>query len=293
MPSGVHLKALEVYETIFRTIDKRHLQRDIILYTNGLFPLLAVAALPVKPVLITLYETYFLTLDDGLYPILTGFLIGLFAALEEGADYSPRVTLLLDSLANRLDQSYFYTCVWSAVHFVASVRHSAVSFVLNHVDKHNSLAEQAHLIGSSSETMVSAVCICLHDNEQPLVQRCTLDFLLVYSPVHKQQLAEVEVQQWIAAMLHLLLKRDASLNRRVFAWFLGTELLPKTDNHEQQTSSDSDTYFLVHTRERLIQCIRSALQTVARSQGAMEQCVGFLVRHVDIDEIDSSAAHSW
>jgi hypothetical protein len=154
LPSGVHLKTLEVYETIFRIVDKRHLQRDIILYSYGLFSLLPVAALPVKPVLLTLYETYFLPLGEALHPILTGFLIGLFSALEEGADYYHRVISFLDNLANRIDEFYFYNCIWSAIHLVASVRYSAINFILNHFDKRKNMEDQIYLIGSSIDTMV-------------------------------------------------------------------------------------------------------------------------------------------
>ncbi len=107
-----------------------------------------------KPVLLTLYELYFLPLDEALNPVLTGFLIGLFSALEEGADYYNRVILLLDNLSNRIDEFYFYTCVWSAIHSVASVRHSAIIFVLNHFDKKKNIEDQFHLIGLSIETMV-------------------------------------------------------------------------------------------------------------------------------------------
>jgi hypothetical protein len=157
LPGGVHLKTLEVYETIFRMIDKRHLQRDIILYSYGLFPLLPIAALPVKPVLLTLYELYFVPLDEALNPILTGFLMGLFSALEEGADYYNRVITILDNLANRIDEFYFYTCIWSAIHLVASVRYPAIIFILNHFDRTKNIEDQFHLIGLSTETMVMKI----------------------------------------------------------------------------------------------------------------------------------------
>ena len=150
----MHLKALEVYETIFRVIDKRQLQRDLVLYSYGLFPLLSVAALPVKPVLITLYETYFLPLGQALQPILTGFLIGLFASLEEGVDHYNRVIILLENVASQIDQSFFYTCIWSAMQLAASARHSAILFIRSHFDRETPAEEQTFLVGSSVDTMV-------------------------------------------------------------------------------------------------------------------------------------------
>jgi hypothetical protein len=135
-------------------LDKRSLQRDIILYSYGLFPLFPLAALSVKPVLLTLFEKYFLPLGEALNPILTGFLIGLFSALEEGAEYYNRVIKLLDDLADRFDEFYFYTCIWSAIHLVASVRYPAITFILNHFDKRKNMKDQMDLIGLSIETMV-------------------------------------------------------------------------------------------------------------------------------------------
>ncbi|CAM4958947.1 unnamed protein product [Rotaria socialis] len=279
LPSGVHLKTLEVYETIFRMIGKRNLQRDIIIYSCGLFPLLPAAALPVKPVLLTLYETYFLPLDEALNPILTGFLLGLFPALEEGADYYDRIYALLDNLSNRIDKFYFYTCIWSATNLVAAARHSALTFILNHFDKRKTMEDQLYLMGSSVETMVSAVCICLQDREQSLVQRSILDFLLVCLPMHNKQLTKIDLMKIITVALHVLLKRDMSLNRRIYVWFLGTEQSPLDNTTQQQnineihssTTSlavtndpfDSSSYFIQYTKENLIQSLLHALETIS------------------------------
>ena len=150
----MHLKALEVYETIFHVIDQRQFQRDLLLYAYPLFPLLSVAALPVKPVLLTLYETYFLPLSPALQPVLPGFLIGLFSSLDEGVDHYTRVILLLDNLARRIDRLYFYTCIWSAMQLAASARHSAILFLLSHFDRTKPSEEQKFLMGSSVQTMV-------------------------------------------------------------------------------------------------------------------------------------------
>ncbi|CAF0867652.1 unnamed protein product [Adineta ricciae] len=282
LPSGVHLKTLEVYETIFRMIGKRNLQRDIILYSCGLFPLLPAAALPVKPVLLNLYETYILPLDEALNPILTGFFLGLFPALEEGADYHDRIYALLDNLSNRIDKFYYYTCIWSAIHLVASARHSALTFILNHFDKRKSMEDQLYLMGSSVETMVSAVCTCLQDRDQPLVQRSILDFLLVCLPMHNKQLTKIDMMKIITVTLQIVLKRDMSLNRRIYAWFLGTEQSPAdstSKQHQQQQNNDihasstslavtndpfdSSSYFIQYTQELLIQSILHALEIIS------------------------------
>ncbi|XP_004363416.1 hypothetical protein CAOG_03688 [Capsaspora owczarzaki ATCC 30864] len=58
LPSGVHAKAIEVYDLAFFNMGPIVLARDLVLYSAGLFPLLALAASPVKPLLLQLYEKH-------------------------------------------------------------------------------------------------------------------------------------------------------------------------------------------------------------------------------------------
>lgn len=60
------------------------------LHSSGLFPLLSNAAMSVKPVLLGLYETYYLPLGKTLKPGLQGLLTGVLPGLEEGSEYYDR-----------------------------------------------------------------------------------------------------------------------------------------------------------------------------------------------------------
>lgn len=134
LPSGVHLKTLEIYQTIFQVIGKEQLERDLIFYSYGLFPLLSVAALPVKPVLLDLYETYFLRIGRALEPVLIGFLIGLFSSLEEGVDFYDRIVNLVESLIHQVSAKIFYNCLWSSMEDSSSIRYAAMNFIRNHLN---------------------------------------------------------------------------------------------------------------------------------------------------------------
>ena len=90
LPSGVHLKALETYDLIFKTIGPKLLCQDMFIYSAGIFPLLSYAAMPVKPVLLNLYEEHYLPLGEHLKPSLTGLLQGILPGLEEGSDQNER-----------------------------------------------------------------------------------------------------------------------------------------------------------------------------------------------------------
>lgn len=61
-------------------------------FSSGLFPLLGHAAMAVKPVLLTLYERYYLPLQRALLPSLQAFITGLLPGLEEGLEVYDRYT---------------------------------------------------------------------------------------------------------------------------------------------------------------------------------------------------------
>jgi hypothetical protein len=91
-----------------------------------------------------------------------------------------------------------------------------------------------------------------------------LDFLLVYSPMHSQQFSFVDMKRIINCVLRLLLKRDMSLNRRIYDWLFAsehTDSKQSNDNHLDNATS----YFQVYTREILIETIEDALKTITCS----------------------------
>ena len=90
LPSGVHLKALETYDLIFKRIGTKGLAQDLFIYSAGILPLLGNAAMPVKPVLLGIYESYFLGLGKALLPGLPGVVLGLLPGIEEGSEYTER-----------------------------------------------------------------------------------------------------------------------------------------------------------------------------------------------------------
>lgn len=97
--------------------------------------------------------------------------------------------------------------------------------------------------------------------------------------MHNKQLTKIDMMKIITVALHVLLKRDMSLNRRIYAWFLGTEQSPLDSTNQHQnineihssTTSlavtndpfDSSSYFIQYTKENLIQSILHALETIS------------------------------
>jgi len=222
LPSGVHLKALETYDLIFKCIGTERLIQELSIYSNGLFPLLSHAAINVKPSLLEIYESHFVPLGLRLRPALDGFLIAVLPGLEEGSDHHDRTDKLLVSVCEGVDQEFFYGSLWRCILYNPSVRLPATSFIVLHFNKKRSLEDQLHIMGTCLQTLITGICAALLDSNV-LVQRAILDLLLCCFPMHNNQIVRSDMINITTAALTVLLRRDVSLNRRLCSWLFGLE----------------------------------------------------------------------
>ncbi|XP_052898849.1 protein dopey-1 homolog isoform X3 [Anopheles moucheti] len=273
LPSGVHLKALESYDVIFSNIGVERLASELFIYSAGLFPLLGYSAMNVRPALLSIYEKYFVPLGEKLRPALSGFLSGVFPGLEAGQDHFERTNQLLDKVCTAVQLECFYTCLWECIVTNASVRLPAITYVLEHYDKKVPCAAQRELMGSSVELMVNGLCSCLND-AVILVQRNTLEFLLLAFPMHDPLLSEMYTTRLVKTALNTILRRDMSLNRRLYSWLLGADT--SMGKHMQSTAAvgtvastssanasepyDPNTYFERYAKKRLIAAFKMILK---------------------------------
>ncbi|XP_054981445.1 protein dopey-2 isoform X1 [Sorex araneus] len=246
LPSGVHLKALETYEIVFKIVGTRWLAKDLFLYSCGLFPLLAHAAMSVRPVLLGLYERYFLPLQKLLLPGLQAFIVGLLPGLEEGSDIYDRTDALLLRLSLVVGREVFYAALWGSVLASPSIRLPASLFVVGHISRDTPGKEQKYMLGTDYQLTVKALCASLLD-ANVLVQRNNLEIVLFFFPFYTCLDAEeraipllrADIVRILAAATQTLLRRDMSLNRRLYAWLLGSDIKGNTIAPE---SGDSDSY---------------------------------------------------
>lgn len=263
LPSGVHLKALETYDIIFKCMGTNRLSHELFIYSAGLFPLLGHAAMNVRPSLLTVYETHFVPLGERLRPGLSGFLSGVLLGLEEGSDHFDRTNSLLEKVCDGVGAEHFYACLWDCLALNSGIRLPAISFVLAHFNKKLPIEDQLYIMGTNVDIMVAALSAGVQDSSV-LVQRSALDLLLVGFPAHNHQLGYKDMVTLLTAALVTILRRDMSLNRRLFAWLLGTEvnmsILKK--KVEPALAQASATYFDVYSKEKLIEAIKLTLKAV-------------------------------
>jgi len=276
LPSGVHQKALETYDIIFKCMGTNRLAAELFIYSAGLFPLLANAALNVRSALLTVYETHFVPLGSRLTPGLNGFLSGVLPGLEEGSDHYTRTNNLLEAVVEAVTPPVFYSGLWECVATNATIRLPALTFVLAHIVRGgrgqlNGMDEQLFLLGSDIEVMCRALCLALRDSSA-LVQRSALDLLLQGFPVHQPQFVMGDMVGLVTSMLATLLRRDMSLNRRLFNWLLGSEinpdLLPST--HPIVKSDQNSGYFLTYSADLVVQAVVMVMEQAIPLPGSQK-----------------------
>lgn len=116
--------------------------------------------------------------------------------------------------------------------------------------------DQLYLIGLDVDVMIYALCENLQD-ENVLTQRATLDILIFCFPLSSLPVSRSDAQQVMSSAVNILLRRDMSLNRRLYSWLLGTDL----GKSRSSTSSESSVYFEKHAQEMLTSAISNAISS--------------------------------
>ena len=114
----------------------------------------------------------------------------------------------------------------------------------------------------------TAVCCSLTDS-WVLVQRSALELLLQGLPLHQPQFEHTDMVTLVASVLVTLLRRDMSLNRRLFTWLLGTEINPSLYPDCHPLASKEDCYFITYSSDLLIKALLH-LQEMADPVGSVD-----------------------
>ncbi|XP_036870668.2 protein DOP1B isoform X2 [Manis javanica] len=270
LPTGVHLKALETYEIIFKIVGTKWLAKDLFLYSCGLFPLLANAAMSVRPVLLGLYEKYFLPLQKLLLPSLQAFIMGLLPGLEEGSEIYDRTDALLLRLSLVVGKEVFYAALWGSVLVSPSIRLPASLFVVGHISRDSPGREQKYMLGTDYQLTVKSLCTSLLDSNV-LVQRNNLEIVLFFFPFYTCldsneraiPLLRSDIVHILSAATQTLLRRDMSLNRRLYAWLLGSDIKGNAIVLESEISSSYEDqclyFFEKYSKDLLVESLTEIL----------------------------------
>ncbi|CAK7264798.1 hypothetical protein SEPCBS57363_001263 [Sporothrix epigloea] len=277
LPSGVHQKALEVYNTVFSIIGTDGLSRDLPLYLPGLAPTLSFASLSARAHFFDLLERHFFDLDPrSLRPALKSLILALLPALEdETADDFDRTLKLLNrfkAVIRPLDSEelsphhatgddFFWQCFFLATITSNSRRPGALAYLTRYLPKlalpaantsgtseEDTLGVQAELVTKLSEIITSPepglLVRCFAAglaDEQLLIQRGFLDLLVTHLPLHSTVLQSraksADLELLMRAACGVVTRREISLNRRLMVWLLGPTPIASDIDSSLETSS--------------------------------------------------------
>lgn len=295
LPSGVHQRALEVYTYIFSTFGIAHVSEHLTEYLPGLATVLSFASLSVRPGLYELYEDYILKLGSRtLRPTLRSLVLSLLPALEDetSEDFERAVTILakLESIFRPTqdedsatgDSGYFWQCVFLATITSPTRRQGALNFLVrrlprfqavpspspNTYSQGNDLSRDAEAALNPEPGLLIRCFTCGLSDTHMLLQRGFLDLLVTHlplnSPVLQRRVSQEEFDLLTNAASAVVLRRDMSLNRRLWSWLLGPE--PKDDGAAPSAARRGSTlgdenqqhqYFVRFGLKSLERCIQA------------------------------------
>jgi hypothetical protein len=307
LPSGVHQKALEVYAYIFATFGRQFVSDHLHAFLPGLSGVLSFASLSTRPGLYDLLETYIVQLDAvDLRPMMKSLVLSILPALEDetSEDFERAMSIMtklettLSSHGNDSDQSqesagYFWQCIFLAVVTSPSRRQGALNYftrrlpnfgIPKELQKENAISGTG--LSSSAEAALTPESgllirsfVCGLSDPQPLIQRGFLDLLVatlpLSSPVLQERVSEADFDRLTTAAVSVLLRRDMSLNRRVWSWLLGPEpkdtsnAMSSTDGRSASAASQGDDS-------------RQFRHFTKFGQASVERCLMAMLEHQDI-----------
>ncbi|KAJ3545543.1 hypothetical protein NM688_g5613 [Phlebia brevispora] len=232
LPTGVHQRALDVYAHILAVLGSEGLQKDLALWSSGLFPFFEYAATSVKPTLLNLFDTHYLPLQAGLRPIMKSFILALLPGLEEETgEFFDSVLGLLDKLSGTVSPSFFLQNIWLIMLTSPSARGTSLNYLSRRLPRLKPDEDITIFVGRDVGLMIRAISAALEDDDS-LVRRSALDILLQSLPVDSiavKHAPEDDRTILMRAATSVVLRRDLALNRRLYSWLLGTD-----ENSQQQ-----------------------------------------------------------
>ncbi|KAM0717584.1 hypothetical protein Q7P37_007436 [Cladosporium fusiforme] len=310
LPSGVHQKALEVYAYIFATFGREYVSEHLHDFMPGLSGVLSFASLSTRPGLYDLLQNYIVRLDPNvLRPILKSLVLSILPALEDETSEDFEQALSILSKLERVFSShqdeghqpsesggYFWQCLFLATITSPSRRQGALNYLSRHLPNFGGIKSSQPSNGDhttrlspiaeaalmpESGLLIRAFACGLSD-AQPLILRGFLDLLVTHLPlsslVLQERVSQSDFDRLTTAALNVLLRRDMSLNRRVWSWLLGPEpkekpsVSPATERNEAFQSDDSQQFH--HFRKF--------------GQATVERCLKGMLEHNDVRPIEKA-----
>lgn len=247
LPYGVHQKALKIYDFLFSSLDNNALNRDISIWVPGFLPVLSYCSIQVKSQVILTYrylitKLWKTTLKNLTRPMLLSLLPGID---DENSEFFGHVFDLLDLLKEKIeDDAYYWQSMNLCVISNPERRLGALSWynkrlpLLQAIKNNNGELrfsdEASACLAPEPGLLVSAFASALKTltdsstSSDIVVIRGFFDLLLTHLPLSSEVLtSKVSIKDKQVLLLscsRVTLRKDMSLNRRLWNWLLGPEV---------------------------------------------------------------------
>lgn len=249
LPAGVHQKCLEVYDLIFSLQGQDGLSRDLAIWLPGVSQTLTFASLTTRPLFLSLYDEHILKLSSQtIRPALRAIILSLLPGIEEENSEDFDQTLktfnkLRDIFKADEVEEFFWQSLFLASITSVNKRPGALVYLLRYlprlgpkvqgpgqpsnVESDDSMQRAIKSVTTPEPgLLVRCFATGLQDDQQ-LVQRGFLDLLVSHlpldSPILRSRVTPDDLDVLVSAAMSVVLRRDMSLNRRLWTWFMGRE----------------------------------------------------------------------
>ncbi|KAI7822798.1 Dopey, N-terminal-domain-containing protein [Kickxella alabastrina] len=271
LPTGVHQKALSIYEQIARQIGSDQLAADLSLYAYGLFPFMRNSSLMTKSQLLDIFEEFFIPLGSSLRPCMKSFIVGVLPGLEEGTvEIFNRVMQLLDKLRDTVDAAFFFETMFLVMITNAEQRESALKYLAQRLPVFTKKEDIAPVCGEDSSLMARALAATLTDSKT-LVLRAALDLLMTRFPLRTNIFDSRDLVLLLKHAAEVVLKKDMSLNRRLYTWLLGPN----------ETDAEQAAYFVQFAQKPLTEALLGSFAAMSSDPEHQHMVLRVLIGLID------------
>ncbi|CCE73231.1 Piso0_000260 [Millerozyma farinosa CBS 7064] len=281
LPNGVHSKTLDIYESILRVLTPDGLSNELHIWLPGLLPVLSFCSIQIKPQITRIYRELLLEKIDpkSLQSVTKALLLSLFAGLDDEASEFFNETLeLIDLLKTKLkNDSFFWQSVFLCIINNPEKRLGSLNWCTRRLPIFQSIKvgdtskisdEAMACLTPESGLLVRAFIASLKTStsfnsaNDIIVIRGYFDLLLSHlslgSDILNTVISKRDKDLLIFESTKVTLRKDMSLNRRLWSWLLGPEL--ETISSEESQNSYRVQYFDRFGLEPLVSLLLKSFQ---------------------------------
>ncbi|TID30815.1 hypothetical protein CANINC_000731 [Pichia inconspicua] len=271
LPSGVHKKTIETYNTIFDILKVENLSKSITLWLPGILPLMLYASISIKQELLDFYNLYICSIEPVyLRSCFKAILMSVLPALDDTTSefFDPTLQLIENLKSQLKDVKHFWQCMLLTIITSSDKRVGAMEYlsrklptfaieISEGMTKETIIStlspDAAACLTPESGLLVKAVYAAMLD-QNLFVQRGFFDILLsklpLNSAVFELLLTSSDKEDLLMCVTSTVLRKDMSLNRRLWNWLLGPESPADSENTTNRLE-----YFKAHGYEHLLNCL--------------------------------------